>query len=351
MMRGMDRIEADRVSRVLLGDAEAARQLIVEYGPPVFRLCSHLADDPEQEFIGIWVAIVAELESWTGEPALDRWMAQIAHRRFVNTYGPGARGMVVSLGTRGPRGGQPPSGPIDQETVAEALAGLPHERRRVVVFTHLAGMPATVIAATEGRPVGAVLARLHRARGYVARRLRGDLPPWDELSQLVDGELSGAEREELEARVVAEPEMAAAWEDMKELCAVLDAPRRVAVPAALLDKLAAAPVPDPERDVSFWPWMVALLAVVAGLAIAFSPIREVSGSLGTGIHELEGRARVSAGSSRVILKGSARIEVAEDGAIRVEVREGLATLVGPDGAKHTVHGGGRKNLRGGATTE
>ncbi|MCP4872523.1 MAG: hypothetical protein GY898_27860 [Proteobacteria bacterium] len=342
----MTPIEADQVSRVLLGDAIAARRLAVDHGPLVLSLCSYLADDPEQEFVRTWVAIVAELASWSGDPPLDRWMAGVAHLRFVNAYGRGARGLVVSLGSRGPRRGEPPRGPINQETVAKALSELPHERRRVVIFSHVAGMPATRIAATEGVHVDKILARLHQARGYVARQLRGDLPPWDELSQLVDGGLSATEREELEARVVSEPDMAAAWEDMKTLCAVLDSPRRAELPTALLDELIVVPAQEPEPPVSHWPWMVALLAVVAGLTIALVPPDPVVGSLGSGTHELAGRALVSAGSSQVDLNGSARIEVAEDGAIHVEVLEGRATLVGPGGRKLIVNAGSSRSLDG-----
>jgi hypothetical protein len=145
---------------------------------------------------------------------------------------------------------------------------------------------------------------------------------YEDLSRLLAGELDPGERARVEARIEAEPEVRAAWERLRTLPAQFDGLRAVPPPPARDRRVLGRPR---LRLGLVAPW----IAAAAGVAIAAAVLRPdpVEVAILAGTHEVDGDARVSAGSVEVELHGRARI--ARDGArVTVVVLSGSAVVQG-----------------------
>jgi anti-sigma factor RsiW len=134
----------------------------------------------------------------------------------------------------------------------------------------------------------------------------------EELSRLLDGELSEAEAEALHGRIAAEPELAVAWEAMRRLPEALSALPDVPPPPEL-DREVVGAAPELHRFSRRWaPWAaIAACALLAWMWLRPGPpIVLVQGS-----QFVQGQALVLAGDTEVEVAGRALIEVEPPGGL------------------------------------
>jgi hypothetical protein len=195
--------------------------------------------------------------------------------------------------------------------------------------------------------------------------------PYESLSRLLDGELPPEEAARLQARIAAEPALAAAWEQMRALPNALGALPLLAPPPALFAARPAptpapapAPTPAPAPALALAPkarlpyGRVALgLAAAAGLVVALlQPPAPARLTLHSGVQQIDGTVELVAGGYPIHIDGVARIKVepptspargggAEESpmsrshalsalagaVVTIAVYEGTAILEGPEG--------------------
>ncbi len=132
---------------------------------------------------------------------------------------------------------------------------------------------------------------------------------YEELSRLLAGELPDAEAEALQARIDADPELAAVWEMMQGLPAELAALPAEAPPPAL-DPDALGHVPDLQPALGrFSRRWGAAIAVAASLFLLWSTTRPGPPVMVSGMQVVEGHQTLYAGAVEVEVSGKAIIEV------------------------------------------
>ena len=139
----------------------------------------------------------------------------------------------------------------------------------------------------------------------------------DDLSRLLDGELSDAEAALLRERIAREPELAAEWEAMQALPGLLRAlPREMAAPPALkAPRLGVAPAPAvpalsadplPRRRLRFALPLALAAGLLAGILLP-RPLPEVR--IVGGTEALSGHIDVLAGDLPITVDGKVEISV------------------------------------------
>lgn len=144
--------------------------------------------------------------------------------------------------------------------------------------------------------------------------------PYESLSRLLDGELPPEEAARLQARIAAEPALAAAWEQLQALPSALGALPLLEPPPGLfapraapapLPEPAPAPLPAPAPRLRWPQGRLALgLAAAAGLLVALlqppAPARLTQHS---GVQQIDGVVELVAGGYPIHIDGVARIQV------------------------------------------
>jgi RNA polymerase sigma-70 factor (ECF subfamily) len=126
----------------------------------------HEAEDVVQE---AFVRAVARWNRLRNYDVPEAWVRRVAMNLAANGLRR-ARRRAALVARLGPPPEVPPMS-VERLAVAEALGGLPVSYRQVLVLHHLVGLPLDEIARQLGQPVGAVKARLHRARSALAKLL------------------------------------------------------------------------------------------------------------------------------------------------------------------------------------
>lgn len=173
------------VRRILAGDREACRQLILLHHQAIYRLLVHLcrdahtAEDLTQEtFAAAWTG----LGTFSGTASLATWLHRIAYRKFVDA---GRRRQVVPVGQPDQAIEQVPSNEPDalDEVLADersrrlyqALARLEPAERDVVVLHYLQGLSYREMAEVLDEPSGTVKWRTSQALTRLKTLLEGRL--------------------------------------------------------------------------------------------------------------------------------------------------------------------------------
>jgi RNA polymerase sigma-70 factor (ECF subfamily) len=163
------RREAGLVRSAQRGDAAAVEALFAAFWPQCHRAAWLItrdhgaAEDIAQEG---FLAAVAALDRFDRSRRLGPWLQTIVARRAIDHAraravrreiqdGPvDGRGDGVAAGT--------PTASRPSDRLLDALAGLDHERRAVVVLRHLLGLSPRQIAEILDVPVGTVNSRMRR---------------------------------------------------------------------------------------------------------------------------------------------------------------------------------------------
>jgi RNA polymerase sigma-70 factor (ECF subfamily) len=174
------------VARLRAGDAGAFEDLVRRYQHRVFGVAVRmLASAAEAEEIAqeVFLRVHRSIGEFRGEARLSTWLYAIASRLCLNR--------LATADRRRPREGDEtllrlPSSTPDASAVLErgeleaalheAIAGLPEDRRIVVVLRDLEGLPYDDIAAVLDLELGTVRSRLHRARLELKAKLERFLP-------------------------------------------------------------------------------------------------------------------------------------------------------------------------------
>lgn len=167
------------IEGVLAGDELAARRLFDRHWPAAWRTAYGItgrraaADDAAQD--GIAQAFL-RLAQFDGERPFGAWLHRIVANRALDLVRRERRGAPLSE--------EGVADPVDwvgrthdHDELMAALAGLPRDRRLVVVLRHWAGWTPAEIADALQVPVGTVYSRLGRALDQLRTRVevgRGD---------------------------------------------------------------------------------------------------------------------------------------------------------------------------------
>ncbi len=135
---------------------------------------------------------------------------------------------------------------------------------------------------------------------------------YEDLSRLLDGDLPPAEAAALWQRIADEPEVAAAWAQLRALPEQLSDLPDLAPPPGLDARVLAAEAPSPGRRAWQLP-LAAALALAATLLLLLWPASEPALLLSEGEQWVEGRALVMAGGLPVRVQGRAKISVEPSG--------------------------------------
>jgi RNA polymerase sigma factor (sigma-70 family) len=192
----MSRVSGDNASsddellarRFAAGDETALRQIYDRYGRAVLHLAlSTLATRADAEDV-VQTTFVA---AWLGRDGFDPtrgsllgWLLGIARRKVVDRLRAMAREDRVTESVRQasaalPTSGTNPDRVVDQLVVADELARLPREQRRMLELAFFDDLTHQQIATVTGVPLGTV--KSHIRRGMASLRQR-----WE-----VDGAASG----------------------------------------------------------------------------------------------------------------------------------------------------------------
>jgi len=156
-------------------------------------------------------------------------------------------------------------------------------------------------------------------------------PPYEQLSRLLAGDLPPEEAEELRRRTEDDPEVRAAFEEIRAAVQDVAALNDVSAPAHLDARvLGQAPAARRSRR-SFLPLAVGgVLAAAATVALLLRP-GPPTVTLLDGSHLVDGRANVLAAGVPIVVDGTARIDV-DPPVVSVSVSAGRARLRGPGGS-------------------
>lgn len=164
------------------GDERALRAVYDRYGPAVFHLASRSlsnAADAEDVTQATFVA------AWLGREGFDPargsllgWLLGIARRKIVDQIRAAARDGRVAETVRRTAGAEPVEPPpdrvVDQLVVADEMARLPGEQRRVLQLAFYDDLTHPQIAAVTGLPLGTVKSHLRRGMARLRQRWEVD---------------------------------------------------------------------------------------------------------------------------------------------------------------------------------
>jgi RNA polymerase sigma-70 factor, ECF subfamily len=152
--------------------------LLARHGPRLYGLCRALDPDPDDAYQEIWEKVFRALASFdpSGAASLSTWLHGVAHNHLIDRHRKARLRRAEPLAHE-PSADLAPD-PLEHrqevERLRAALATLPDEQRRAVVFHYLDELPVSEVAAREGVPVGTVKSRLHVGRGRLLQWLGGE---------------------------------------------------------------------------------------------------------------------------------------------------------------------------------
>ena len=173
------------VERLRAGDARAFEELVIAYQHRVFGVARRmLGNGAEAEEIAqeVFLRVHRSMVEFRGEARLSTWLYGITSRLCLNRLA----GADRRLRRDDPDALERAPSPSDAAAVLErseveaalhdAIAGLPEERRIVVVLRDLEGLSYEEIAQALDLELGTVRSRLHRARMDLKAKLERFLP-------------------------------------------------------------------------------------------------------------------------------------------------------------------------------
>jgi RNA polymerase sigma-70 factor (ECF subfamily) len=171
------------INRVLAGDVDAFRILVVRYEQAVFCAVRNLvpdAGDCEDVAQDVFLAAYSHLGSFDPRRAsFVTWLLTIA-RNTCYRMRQKKRPLLLESLPEGTDRNSPECVVEQEETfrlLDEALAALPFEQRAVFVLAEIQGLPLEEVGTIEGVRLGTVKSRLHRAREKLRRAFRPALEP------------------------------------------------------------------------------------------------------------------------------------------------------------------------------
>jgi RNA polymerase sigma-70 factor (ECF subfamily) len=179
---GVSDAEAALVARCLAGDEAACTELVESHQRMVFQLAFHLLGDKEEALDlsqDVFLTVFRMLDRFRGQSALRTWIFRIVINQARNRqrwWNRRHRRQQVSLDEHiaqngempEPDDGSAPDRALDRKElaarIATALDALPFDQRTAIVLREIDGLSYDEIAFSLGVTLGAVKARLTRAR-------------------------------------------------------------------------------------------------------------------------------------------------------------------------------------------
>jgi len=177
--------EARLVARIRAGDTRAFEELVSAYQHRIFAVAQRmLGNVAEAEEIAqeVFLRVHRSIADFRGEARLSTWLYAITSRLCLNRLTSGERRLRrddTDALERAPGDGDA-AALLERSEVESALrdaiAGLPEERRIVVVLRDLEGLSYEEISEVLALEPGTVSSRLHRARMDLKAKLERFLP-------------------------------------------------------------------------------------------------------------------------------------------------------------------------------
>ncbi len=174
------------LERLRAGDARAFEALVIAHQHRVFGVALRMlrnraeAEEVAQE---VFLRVHRAIDDFRGEAKLSTWLYAITSRLCLNRLASGERRMAregEETLARLASGDDDPADTMERSELETALrraiAGLPDERRIVVVLRDVEGLSYEEIAAALDLPLNTVRSRLHRARMDLKEKLERFLP-------------------------------------------------------------------------------------------------------------------------------------------------------------------------------
>ncbi len=143
------------------GDAEAARLLVRQAGPILFRTVTPFVHDPsaaEDVLQETWLRIHASRHTWrSGEPALP-WLLAIARYTRIDYLRRAGRRREMAMEALP----EPPA-PATDPGIDHLLQGLPESQREILLLLKVEGLSLEETARATGSTIGAVKQKASRA--------------------------------------------------------------------------------------------------------------------------------------------------------------------------------------------
>lgn len=176
----------DRLVAGLRSGAEGAfEELVIAYQHRIFAVALRMlgnAAEAEEIAQEVFLRVHRSIAGFRGEARLSTWLYGIASRLCLNRLASGDRRLRrddADALDRAPAGGDAAAQMERSEmdsALREAIAGLPEDRRLVVVLRDLEGLSYEEISHALGLELGTVRSRLHRARLDLKAKLERFLP-------------------------------------------------------------------------------------------------------------------------------------------------------------------------------
>lgn len=169
--------ESGLVAKARAGDTDALAELFRRYGQQVYETAIRITasrHDAEDVTQNVFVGLPEALAGYTGAGSLGAWLRRIATRTallFIRERQRQAK-WERTAGRRRPNS-EPPEQVEARMTMEWALNRMPDDWRVVYVLKEVEGYSHEEIADLLGISQGASSVRLHRARRFLADRLRG----------------------------------------------------------------------------------------------------------------------------------------------------------------------------------
>jgi len=182
--------EALFVSRLKANEDAAYDELVRTYSGPIYHVAYRMTGDAAEASDAvqdIFLKIFRNIGGFKGEAALKTWIFKIAFSEILNRlrwWKRRHRYTTLSL-DESPNGNTPGDGVADagptpeevlqakerEDAIQQALRGLSHEHRSIIVLRDIEGFSYTEIADVLGISMGTVKSRLARARADLKKSL------------------------------------------------------------------------------------------------------------------------------------------------------------------------------------
>ena len=168
-----------------MGDARAFEELVIAYQHRVFGVARRMlgnAAEAEEIAQEVFLRVHRAVAEFRGEARLSTWLYAITSRLCLNRLASSDRRLRrddADALERAPAPGDAAAHLERSEVEAalqDAIAGLPDDRRIVVVLRDLEGLSYEEIARVLDLELGTVRSRLHRARMDLKAKLERFLP-------------------------------------------------------------------------------------------------------------------------------------------------------------------------------
>ncbi len=173
------------VDRLRAGDAQAFEALVIAYQHRIFGVAHRMlgnAAEAEEIAQEVFIRVHRSIAQFRGDARLSTWLYAITSRLCLNRLASADRRLRrddADALDRAPAEGDA-AALVERSEVAtalrEAIAGLPEERRIVVVLRDLEGLSYEEISEALDLEPGTVRSRLHRARLDLKAKLERFLP-------------------------------------------------------------------------------------------------------------------------------------------------------------------------------